>query len=578
MSGITGFYLQNEKGKLQIAIKNMLATVQHRGKYHQSIYTDFHPFYIAHASSEVSSNNNEINISGNKYLFFLDGYISNLKQIKDSLAIPSDDISIIILNAYLKYGKKVFEKLIGKFAIVIYDHSQQEIILARDYLGQKPLYYTQKKGFAFSSELNAFKEVLGELQLSMQGMNEFLSIGYTLQPHTIYEDIFIIPPASYLVYNISSHLVQIVEYEQIGHYYANKHQDKYADILQNVNAIFQNSCNNYPQADNKLAVFLSSGLDSCAVLSAIHKNKNNNILAHTISYGKSKYDESILAQKIAQHYNVQHQIIDLSQIDKEDFDRYLQTTDYVNFDNSSYPIYLLSRVASQNVNLALTGDGGDELFGGYTTYKADTINQIIKPIIPLIKNSIFQKSILKITSNKNDKLGFATKMNRFLNGIDTDIQKAHYQWKLIFNPQQRISLLGEKYKELIYDTDPFYKFQRIYHQVPHLEQKDQHIYVDMKTWFADNNLIKLDRSTMAYSLETYAPFLDKDLFKYVAACPSKYKNNKQILKDVLKNTLPNYIIKRKKSGFNSPVHQWFDIQEDEFEYYTQLLYFRKYTL
>ena len=151
-------------------------------------------------------------------------------------------------------------------------------------------------------------------------------------------------------------------------------------------------------------------------------------------------------------------------------------------------------------------------------------------------------------------------MQQFFYGSQFDSGTAHYLWRLIFQPEERVRILGEEYRELVYDTDPKYIFQKYYSKVKHLDLLDQHLYVDGMTWLTDDILVKVDRSSMASSIEARAPFLDIDLVNFASTIPSEYKlkglQSKYILKKALKNQIPNFSINKKKSGFNSPINNW----------------------
>lgn len=574
MSGLAGlFQKESAYDDNNNNIKLMLETLYHRGKYAKKFYHHFN-FYAGHISSYENSQCKELEINGHYYILLLDGFISLPDSIILDSTIKNSDMLTLFLYAYHQHKEKIFTQLEGKFALIIYDKSLGKIILARDIFGQKPLYYSKKNGLSFSSELNAFKIIYKNLKISLTGLNEFLSIGYILQPNTIYEDIYSLPPASYLSYDIENNVSSIIEYYSLVDAYSNKHNDTYSDIIYTSKFLIQQSFKKLPQQNLSSGLFLSSGIDSCAIATILSNTQKTKV--YTISYPQTQYDESVLAKQLAEQLQIDQHILDLSQIDILDFEKFIQNSDFVTFDNSSYPIFLLSRIASKNHSCVYTGDGGDEIFGGYITAKADQINEKLRILIPFLKRIGFQSWLTQYPKNKNDKIGLFTKIKRFSKGIDIDYQKAHYQWRLQFNPEQRVSMLGEKNRDLIYDTDPFYKFQKYYQQAKKLNHAEQHFFVDIKTWFADNNLIKLDRSTMAFGLETCSPFMDKKLFEYIAGCPMDYKTNKKILKDCFKETLPSFILNRKKSGFNSPVHQWFNIKEDEFEFYTRYLYSKKY--
>ncbi len=579
MCGLVGFYKKGSQELLSKQLNICLSTIEHRGKNTAQTFIS-PPFYSAHSRLKIidlDDRSNQPFHLNERYSLLFNGEIYNYIFLKNELRklghqFHTQSDTEVIAVGFHEWGTDLFEKLDGMFSIVIYDTLQKKIILSRDIFGKKPLYYSKKNGFAFCSELNAFKILNPEIKISAEAINQFLSIGYTLHPITLYEDVYLLPPSTFLVYDVKKDQLNLTEYFQIENSYSKKNKDSYSDIVKNTATLFEEAIQKRLIGDVPWGIFLSSGLDSSGIAAICSQRFQQKPNSYTISYPNSLYDESVIASSLAKKLHLPHQILDLSAIDIEQFNIYLKSLDYSTFDNSSYPIYLLAKLAVKDVGFVLTGDGSDEIFGGYSTNRADEINFRLRSLIPYLKKVGLLSTIDFITKNQNDRIGFYTKVNRLSKGLDTDYKKAHYQWRLIFNPEQRIKIMGENFRELIYDTDPFYHFEKLYSKVSHLEIKNQHLYVDCKSWLTDNNLIKLDRNTMAHSLEARSPFLDKSLFEYISSCPVEYKKDKKILKDVLNTYLPTSIIHRKKTGFNSPVHHWFGIKENEFEFYTKYIY------
>lgn len=578
MCGIVGFYNSDSSNAFSL-LETCTDTLTHRGPDAVGYYSK-NGVHMGHRRLSIVDLNDRANqpfIYDQKIAVVFNGEIYNYQQLKNQLkskgyTFYTQSDTEVLCAAYLEWGTDCFEKLDGMFAVAIYDIQNNQIILARDIFGKKPLYYSTRKDFSFCSELSAFKILNPEIKISLAAIHQFLSIGYTLNPTTIYEDIYLLPPSCYLVYDIFKRQQSITKYYSIEKNFFKKNHDTLYEIKENTIELLTKAIQKRLMGDVSGGIFLSSGLDSCGIAAISSKKLDHQLPSYTIAYPGTDYNENDTTETVAELLQLSHHHIDLSNIDMDDFHKYLKKQDYLTFDNSSYSIYKLSELASKSVRYVLTGDGGDEIFGGYSTYQADEINLKLRAIIPILKQSGFLHGIHLLTQNHNDKVGLLTKINRLTRGVDTDYRKAHYQWRLIFQPEQIVKIMGEQYRDLIYDTDPFRQFQKLYEDAKDLEIKDQHMYVDIKTWLTDNNLIKLDRNTMAHSLEARSPFLDRELFEYIAGCPVVYKNKKLILKETLKPLLPDHVINRKKAGFNSPVHQWFGIKENEFEYYTKLIY------
>jgi asparagine synthase (glutamine-hydrolysing) len=301
---------------------------------------------------------------------------------------------------------------------------------------------------------------------------------------------------------------------------------------------------------------------------------------HTFSVGfnQKSYNELDDADKVAEWINTKHHgIIIGNENNNVLLEDSLDVFDELLSDNSLIPMVEVSKLASNYVKVVLSGDGGDELFGGYITYKADQLLPWVKKIVPrFLRNELAKNR--KVVSSK--KLDYQFKMQQFFYGSKYDYRKAHYLWRLIFRPEERIKILGEDNRELVYDTDPVRKFMDYYRQVEHLDILDQHLYVDAMTWLTDDILVKVDRSSMASSIEARAPFLDIDLVNYASSIPSNLKlknlSSKYILKKAVTNQIPDFSIYKKKSGFNSPVNIWIDREEgNEFQDFNKYVFNRK---
>lgn len=233
-------------------------------------------------------------------------------------------------------------------------------------------------------------------------------------------------------------------------------------------------------------------------------------------------------------------------------------------DTSLIPTMALAEFTRKQITVALSGDGGDEIFGGYVTYIADALAGKYR-ILPGAIRSFLTKASRSLPVSLNRKVGLDFKIKQFLQGAAHDEAMAHYNWRLIFTPEERVKILGEQNRALVFDTDPSRVFKAYYDEVLHAETLDRHLYVDAKTWLSDDILVKLDRSAMYRGLETRCPFLDNDLVEYMAGVPSAMKVKgfqlKYIFKKALQGYLPEWVMERKKSGFNAPVSRWIPLPE-----------------
>ncbi|HUH73265.1 MAG TPA: asparagine synthase (glutamine-hydrolyzing) [Chitinophagales bacterium] len=579
MCGVVGFHRKDAKEKLDQLIIDGLDSIKHRGP-DNSEYWNNNYIYFGHTRLKILDLSDQANqpFCFENLILSFNGEIYNYIELRGQLKkqgykfLTNSDTEVII-KAYHYWGNDCFEKLDGMFALAVYDTLQNTIVLARDVFGKKPMYFSKMEGLAFCSELKAFKFFFNDLKVSNEALNHFLSIGYVIEPLTLYENVYALPPSSYLVYEIDSQRSTQYKYYSYEDCFRVKTQLNHLDIVHQTRELLNKAIEKRLMGDVPMGMFLSGGIDSSGIVASIQKNFQNQFPCFTVGFNSSNtYNEFFQATELTELLNLPHFKIDLSQIQLEDFQNYLNLSDYHTFDNSSYPIYKLSELARQSVKFVLTGDGSDEVFGGYSTYIADEINSKISILIPFIQSLNTSSFISKLVAKQNDKVGWRTKASRFTIGMNKDYRLAHYKWRELFNEEKRILILGSKYRELVYDTCPSKQFLKMYENVSDLERKDQHLFVDTYTWLSCNNLVKIDRNTMRAGLEARSPFLDKDLTAFIASCPIQYKKQKNLLKEALSPYLSKNILSRKKAGFNSPVSNWFNTSENEFEFYTKMIF------
>lgn len=578
MCGIAGFHLDKDNASKQSFMKACAEALSHRGPDYTGFFSD-EQVNLIHTRLKILDLNDRANqpltYHNGQIIITFNGEIYNFRELRQQLIqsgyqFHTDTDTEVIAAAYLHWGTNLFRHLDGMYAFAIYDTQQQIILLGRDPFGKKPLYYSLKGGLFFASELSAFEKIHEALRISLPALNQFLSIGYILDPLSPYEDVFLLPSSGVLKYNVSNRSVEISTHFSYADCFRSKHDLSLADSVQQIRLLLQNAVSKRWMGDVPGGIFLSGGLDS-SVVAYLSQQAGGKTPAFSVGFSDKTYDESHYAESFCKELELPFHKIEVGIVSLNELNGYLLKSDYQTFDNSSFPIFQLSEHAAKSVKYVLTGDGGDEIFGGYSTYQADRINLLMKPFLPFLQSTGLQDLLKRMFQPRHDKIGWQTKASRFFKGMDVSPERAHYQWRQVFNAQEREELLGKEYRELVYDTDPFHQFNSYYQVVSDLDYIDQHLFVDSQTWLSNNNLIKIDRNTMAHGLEARCPFLDMELVKFVAACPPKWKKNKQLLKLAFQQYLPDDIIFRKKTGFNAPVGKWCNVDEDEFKWYTRLV-------
>lgn len=523
-----------------------------------------------------------------RYYIVYNGEIYNflsLRQELESLGaiFKSHSDAEVVLYAYIYWGTDCLNRFNGMFAFAIWDDYQRELFLARDRFGKKPLYYYigSDKRVLFASELDAiFLDNSLSKKVSYRALNCFLALGYILSPMTIYEDVFKLEPATYLLISDSGSSIKKVRYWNYADKFRNKTKDNPEDAARYILYLLESSIKKRMISDVPIGAFLSGGIDSSSVANIMKRYQNGPLHTFSIGFQEESYNEVLNARRAAEWIGTIHHD-EICSFNRDDnlIDAAIDVYDEPFADNSLIPTIAVSRLASSYVKVILTGDGADEIFAGYLTYVADKCYLYAQFLPKFIK-----KLVLVMSKNapglKNKKLNWIYKHKQFFYGTLHSFEKAHYLWRIIFHPEERVKILGVRYRDLVYDTDPFNIFKNYYQQVSDLHWLDKNLYVDGMTWLVDDILVKVDRATMYNSIEARCPYLDVDLVSYAASLPVNMKlnsfNTKYILKEAMRNTLPDFILNRPKSGFNAPTGSWLGYDEgDEFKAFNKYVFDRK---
>ncbi len=579
MCGIAGKIIKDSKVETLDVVTNMCKIMHHRGPDNQGVEVVGN-VVLGHRRLSIIDLSDDANMpmfsDDKRYCITYNGEIYNFKEIREVLKkrghkfFTKSDTEVL-LKAYIEFKEKCLDMFNGMFAFAIWDNFDNQLFLARDRFGQKPLFfYKDNNGnFSFASELKAFeadKDI--ELSYSIESINNYLALGYILNPLTQYKQIFSLEPAAYMIINVDAKMVSKSKYWDYSKTFEYKINKKEEEITKEIDELLRQAVYRRMISDVPVGGFLSGGIDSSSIVSYMKEIHKGELHTFSVGFDQRSYNELPDADKIAKWINTRHHGIVVGREDpKKLLNDSLNVFDELFSDNSLIPMVEVSKLAAKHVKVVLSGDAGDELFAGYITYKADKLLPYIKSITPRFIRKELGKNRKVISSNKID---WQFKMQQFFYGSLHDNNTAHYLWRVIFKPEERVRILGEKYRELVYDTDPVHTFKKYYSKVKHLDQLDQHLYVDGMTWLTDDILVKVDRSSMASSIEARAPFLDINLVNYASSIPSKFKlkrlNTKDILKKSLKNQIPDFAIYKKKSGFNSPINKWIERTEgNEFQ-------------
>lgn len=507
-----------------------------------------------------------------RYCLSYNGEIYNFQSLRSELISLGHEFSTtsdseVLIQAWSQWGVAAISRLVGMFAFAVWDKVNQQLYLVRDRMGEKPLYYAAvnnhlKNGLLFASELKGLLQYpFLQKNISMVALSHYLSYNYTSTDQVIFKNFFKVPPASYLRYDLRSHQCEVKEYWSLAECFNNKAEIPFVEAKHKLDQLLADSVKQCSVADVPLGAFLSGGIDSASIVSYLRDNQQVN--TYGIGFKEKSYNELPVSIKTANYLGVSH-TANIITADVNQLAKIISAYDEPFADTSLIPTYLLCAFAKNAVTVSLSGDGGDELFGGYLTYQADRYHQLMQYIPIQMRRLLYRMSHRYPTSF--NKISLDYKIKQFFRGSILDLKRAHLSWREVFSEQQK-KLLFQTHFHAELDYDPNQALLHFFEDVKGCHFLDQAMYVDMKTWLADDILVKVDRASMANSLEVRAPFLDHRLVEFAARMPVNYKikrnKGKHILKSSYNDRFPTDVIRRSKKGFNSPISHW--LANDFFE-------------
>jgi asparagine synthase (glutamine-hydrolysing) len=499
------------------------------------------------------------------HVVVLNGEIYNYLELRKELlksgfVFKTNSDTEVLLAAYSAWGYKCIDKFIGMFSFVIWDTTNQKLFIARDRLGKKPFFYFSHNGFfGFASEIKSLltlPQVKTSVDIDPYAISDYLSLGYILTPKTIFKNIKKLPAAHYAIYDIHEKKFTITEYWKLEDYFlAAKEKSNEKKLNNDFLELFKQSTSIRLRSDVPLGGFLSGGLDSTSIVSNMKNLSDTKIKTFCIGFSKKSYDESKYAKIAADHIGVDNHIAFYKKITATELSKLVWYFDEPFSDNSFIPTYQLNKLARQDVTTALSGDGADEILAGYSTYIADSFYKKYS-MVPNILQSVLYKAAQKYLKPSYKKVSWDYKITQFLRASGLSHEKAHYWWRVIFSEAEKEKIMSP---ELINDCnhyDPFDVFNDYFKKVQKANFLDQTLFVDIKTWLQDDILVKVDRMSMANSLEVRSPFLDHRLVELTAKMSTKaklsWKTQKVVLRNSMRKFLPSESIQRSKKGFNTP--------------------------
>ena len=581
MCGINGYIKFNRESdeQLKADMNKMNTLIFHRGPDEDGVFTesnDTHSVAMAMrrlSIIDLSSGKQPIYSDDKSIVIVFNGEIYNYRVLKSKLINEGVTFSTtsdteVILKLYEKYGVDAFKELDGMYGFSIYDKNINKVFIARDFFGEKPLYYYKLDNqFIWASELKSIVNIIdNKPEISKQGLNLFFRLTYIPAPYTIYEGIKKLEANHYIEFNINdqSHSIKKINQDQINE----KATISFDDAKKEVKNLVYDSVQSRSISDVPIGTFLSGGVDSSVVSLCLSQGVESKIDTFSIGFKNEGYDESDKSRLVAKLINSNHHefIIDENDL-KHNIHEIVLNFDEPFADSSALPTFLVSKKTSANVKVALTGDGGDEVFGGYNKHYMGKINRTYTSYIPKIAHNTFLKMSDTILKTSSDNRGKRYKLKRLLNSIDYN---GAFYWDIISlaNTSNEVS---EIIKPNWHIRNIFQEYQTLFglekpKTLNDFREIDRHISLE------GDLLVKVDRTSMLNSLECRAPFLNKKLWHYTGTLPENYLikgwDKKHILKEAFKDQFPDKFLDKSKSGFGVPVGNWLrTILKNELEGY-----------
>jgi asparagine synthase (glutamine-hydrolysing) len=469
------------------------------------------------------------------------------------------DIEVLV-HAYEEWGDDFLSRVQGMFAIALWDAKNCTLVAARDRAGEKPLFYTQTdRAFYVGSEIKALltrPEV--SRSIDHEALDQFLTYEYVVAPTTMFRDIKKLQPGHLLKY--ANGRIRTAPYWTADRISVRPWTD--ADAVEALRAELRRAVRSQMMSDVPLGVFLSGGIDSSAIVAFMAeaaRDRNTSVNTFSMGFDDGSYNELPFARAVARHFATNHREGVVTPKVHDLFGRLVTHLDEPFADVSLFPTFLVSQMAREHVTVALAGDGGDELFAGYDRYRAEALARRVGWAAPAVALRALD-AVLSWLPPSDQKKGAVNKAKRFVAGLARQPASiGHYRWMSFLGVAEKHTLYTPRFKNHLLAADPYAPVREALGR----EQSDwlnRELLADLRIYLADDILVKVDRMSMATSLETRAPFLDAGVMELALSMPSSLKyrggERKWVLKQALRDLVPPEILTRRKEGFSIPMKQW----------------------
>ena len=560
MCGIAGFTHRAhvpDPARIEAAISTLI----HRGPDQQGVFRcNFASLAAARLKIlDLESGNQPITSDDGDYTIVFNGEIYNHLDVRRELEskghrFHSHCDTETVLHAFLEWDTDCFSRLRGMFGVALWTESARRLVLARDRMGIKPLYMARRgEDLYFGSELKA---VLAHpeipRQLSLAGLDCYLSLNYVPCPWTLVDGIEKLPPGCWLEWRDGA--IRSGSYWQLPS--PEPRKISMDSSLEELDALLKQSVKEHLLSDVPLGVWLSGGMDSSTILHYAAQACPSRLKTLSVSFAGRTFDETRYIRAAAAQYGTDHSEFDLNP--EKDLigaiEEFAYFSDEPTADAGALPVWFLSKMSKSQVTVALSGDAGDELFAGYVTYRADEL----APRARWMPAAALRLALatLRYWPVSDDKISLEYKMKRFVEGCLMPPERAHVFWNGTFDDAGKRGVVNHPLPDALASI-----LSELARRLPKTRGLSPYLWFDQRYYLPDDILMKVDRMSMAHALEVRPPFLDHRIVEFAAALPMSFKmkgaQQKVILKHLMQDKLPRSILTRQKTGFDIPVHDWF---------------------
>lgn len=556
MCGIVGFTWNDER-----LVKRMADTIRHRGPDQEGVYCT-EGISLGHrrlSIIDLSDHGRQpmTNEDGSIRLVF-NGEIYNFKELRDELigkghVFSSRTDTEVILHAYEEYGTDAVHKLRGMFAFALWDSRRRWLWMARDRIGIKPLYYYHGGGkLVFASEIKAILEDRSvPRELNHQALYDYVGFEFVPAPETMFRGIWKLPAGHQLLWRNGQ--AEVKAYWDLD--MTPRRGVRFEEAVETLRFHLDSCVKSHLISDVPLGVFLSGGLDSSALVAMMRRHISGPLRTFTIGYHDKTFSELEYAKIVADAFGTEHHVLMIDDLNADNIEQSVWHLDEPMTDLSAVPLMLVCRKAREFITVCLSGEGGDESFAGYDRFKASRLNQYFRFIPAPVRRYVVGPLVAGLPDQPQKK-GAVNMLKRFVEGASLPPEGEHLRWQYFSGLEQDLKLFSRGFR----DKAVFDRFRLIRNQMARCNAADRvnrEVYLDMRFMMTDSVLMKVDKMSMASSLEIRVPLIDHVFVEYMAGLPGDWKlrqmTTKYVFRSALKGILPDSIVYRGKQGYSLPV-------------------------